>query len=965
MKQNGVTDDALCLYLFPYSLTHHATAWFDRLLKNSIHTFQEMASKFLSKYDPPSMVTKLRNDISNFRHLLDESLFKAWEHLYEKETFMKRRPEECYDLIENMTAHHNDWDTSAHRGESSSSITSSSFEIAAFTQKMSEIRKDILQMYRTNRQVNSVTHSCETCGGPHSYYECQATGGYTQDVYATSETYNAGGNSYQPQGNRNLLSYRSNNFLGPPGFNPPNNQNQGNNQNFQKNQNRFNQGQGYNQNRAQPNVPSLEEMMLQHMRLTEAKMQQMQNHNDQQIQHLKTQNTQMANLMGQVQKALQERPQGALPSNTIPNPREEIKAITTRSGNVLAGPSILPPPPFSSSKEVERDPETITNQVLPESTTRVPPPVVQPSPSSRSSEIPPSPTSTSSELPKRNPHQPQILYPSRLNKEKLQDKSDIQVHKFFQMLKKLHFNISLAEALALMPKYHKMLKDLLSDKEKLLGLANTSLTENCSAVLLKKLPEKLGDPRKFLIPCDFPELEKCMALADLGASINLMPLSVWKKLMLPELVPTRMTLELANRSIAYPAGIAEDVFIQVGKFTFPADFVVADYDADPRVPLILGRPFLRTARALVDVYGKELILRDGDEKLIFHADSTSKHPQKHVNESINMINFINITCEDRFEEVLKIKKSNHPFSGSTTSPSDSFPSLTPFKTSDSLLEEFTDELGLLDPFPLRNEDDNFDPEADLREIEYLLNHDPSTDSSPTIDIDIIDPILERFTYEPALVYSSPPRDDDDDDDDLFDLKSDNDEWKKLLYVTQDKNLKEKTSTEAPLILEERNFLSISSDQELLFPLELSVTETLLSFSSENEDKVFNPEILISKGVYSFTLIPYDREDHRACFQSSNHSVSDHLHVGYEVRVSGGRAKHWYTRYGIPSQSLAWFKEAAGRENFLEASFTRSSTRNDEYAPRSRAMIGWLPERTKMPPPTLGYLMDTQSSSLDD
>ncbi|GJV21166.1 reverse transcriptase domain-containing protein [Tanacetum coccineum] len=265
----------------------------------------------------------------------------------------------------------------------------------------------------------------------------------------------------------------------------------------------------------------------------------------------------------------------------------------------------------------------ITDQVLPESTTRVPPLVVQTSLSSRSSEIP-LPTSSSSEIPKRNPHQPQIPYPSRLNKEKLQDKSDIQVHKFFQMFKKLHFNISLAEALALMPKYHKMLKDLLSDKEKLLGLANTSLTKNCSAILLKKLPEKLGDPGKFLILCDIPELEKCMALADLGASINLMPLFVWTKLILPELVPTRMTLELANRSIDYPTGIAEDVFVQLGKFTFPADFVVVDYDVDSRVPFILGRPFLRTACALVDVYGEELILRDGDEKSIFHADTLNR-----------------------------------------------------------------------------------------------------------------------------------------------------------------------------------------------------------------------------------------------------------------------------------------------------------------------------------------------------
>ncbi|GJQ98389.1 reverse transcriptase domain-containing protein [Tanacetum coccineum] len=207
-----------------------------------------------------------------------------------------------------------------------------------------------------------------------------------------------------------------------------------------------------------------------------------------------------------------------------------------------------------------------------------------------------------------------------------------------------------------------------------------------------------------------------------------------------------MTLKLANRSLAYPVGIAEDVCIQVGKFTFPADLVVIDYDVDPRVPFILERPFLRTARALVD----------------------------HGNESINMINFIDITCEDNFEEVLKIKKSNHPFSGNTTSLFDFSPSLTPFETSNSLLEEFTDELALLDPFPPRNEDDNFDPEADLREIEYLLNRDSSTDSSPKTDIDITDPILEIFIDEPALVYSSQPGEDNDDDDDLFDLKYDND-----------------------------------------------------------------------------------------------------------------------------------------------------------------------------------------------
>ncbi|GJR26877.1 reverse transcriptase domain-containing protein [Tanacetum coccineum] len=276
-------------------------------------------------------------------------------------------------------------------------------------------------------------------------------------------------------------------------------------------------------------------------------------------------------------------------------------------------------------------------------------------------------------------------------------------------------------------------------------------------MLLKKLPENLRDLGKFLIPCNFSGMDVCHALADLGASINLMPLSIWKNLSLPELTPTRMTLELADRSITRPKGLAEDVFVKVGKFHFPTDFVVIDFEADPRVPLILGRSFLRTACALIDVYKGELILRDGDEQLIFHVDSTSKLPQKHANESINMINFIDVIYEDSFEEVLRLKKSNHPSSGSTTPFSDSRPSLTSFETSNSLLEEFVDELALLDPFPPGNEDVDF--ESDLREIELLLNCDPSTDFSPKI---IIDPNPERFINEPALVCLPPPGDDDDD-----------------------------------------------------------------------------------------------------------------------------------------------------------------------------------------------------------
>ncbi|GJR05926.1 reverse transcriptase domain-containing protein [Tanacetum coccineum] len=245
------------------------------------------------------------------------------------------------------------------------------------------------------------------------------------------------------------------------------------------------------------------------------------------------------------------------------------------------------------------------------------------------------------DVPKNLP-KPNIPYPSRRDDQKSRDKASTQMEKIFQIFQDLRFDISFADALLLMPRFAPTIKSLLMNKEKLLELAKIPLNENCSAMLLKKLPEKLGDPGKFLIPCNFPGIDVCHALADLGASINLMPLSIWKKLSLPELTPTRMTLELADRSITHPKGLAEDIFVKVGNFHFPTDFVVVDFEADPRVPLILGRSFLRTSRALIDVYEGELVLRDGNEQITFHVND----PQKHDNESIKMVND---ACKDNFK----------------------------------------------------------------------------------------------------------------------------------------------------------------------------------------------------------------------------------------------------------------------------------------------------------------------------
>nr|GEY30562.1 reverse transcriptase domain-containing protein [Tanacetum cinerariifolium] len=186
--------------------------------------------------------------------------------------------------------------------------------------------------------------------------------------------------------------------------------------------------------------------------------------------------------------------------------------------------------------------------------------------------------------------------------ERRRDQANEQIEKFYEIFKDMSFEISFTDALILMPKFASTLKALIGNKEKLSEMSRTPMNEHCSTVIQNKLPRKLGDPGKFLIPCEFPGMDECLALADLGASINLMPLYVWEELSLLELTPTCMTLELADRSVSKPIGIAKDVSFKVGVLHFPADFVVIDFEPDPQVPLILERCFLKTGRALIDVH---------------------------------------------------------------------------------------------------------------------------------------------------------------------------------------------------------------------------------------------------------------------------------------------------------------------------------------------------------------------------
>ncbi|GJW04616.1 reverse transcriptase domain-containing protein [Tanacetum coccineum] len=588
IKVNGVTDDALRLYLFPHSLTHHATAWFDHFPRNSITTFEQMAKMFLEKYFPPSMVTKLSNEITNFHQRLDESLFKAWERyklsidrcpnhnmlpvtqidtfyngltLRHRDTinaaaggtFMKRRPKECYDLIENMTAHHNDWDTSAQRSESSSSVTSSNPEIVALKLEMAEINKNLMKMLQINQQVKAVTPSCETCGG----------------------------NSYQPQGNRNLLSYRSDNYLGPQGFNQNQNRsnqdqnyqnrNQGNNHNQGNNQgrNQFFQGASHVQNPPlayqapahqapgyqalvhqapipQPQVVTTTEF-TNYMKENNAILKNIQTN----MTSLTNSNLELKNMFGQFMKmnTASTSGSGTLSSNTITNPKKDLKGITTRSGVAYQGPTI-PTTSSSSPEVVERETEVAKDTVPP---------------------------------------------------------------------------------------------------------TNNRSTEDVQPLVVQ-------------VETQVPKLRaRCCS--------------------------------------------------------------VVDFDADPRVPLILRRSFLKTGRALTDVYEGELTFCVRNKAVTFNLYQTLRYSVNYNDMTANRIDVIDMACEEYSQEVLGFSDmiaSGNPTPYYDPIISNSSPTLTPFGDSDFLLKEVDAFLAFEDdPTSLEVDHSYYDSEGDILLLKAFLNDDPS------------------------------------------------------------------------------------------------------------------------------------------------------------------------------------------------------------------------------------------------
>nr|GEU60893.1 reverse transcriptase domain-containing protein [Tanacetum cinerariifolium] len=556
IKVNGVTDVALRLYLFPHSLTHHATAWFDRLLRNSINTFEQMAKMFLGKYFPPSMVTKLRNEITNFRQHPDESLFEAWERymlsidrfpnhhmlpvtqidtfyngltLRHRDTinaatggtFMKRRPEACYDLIENMTAHHNDWDTSAQ-------LTSKS--------------KQLLQ---TVKLVVVLIPSL-----------------IVQPLLATLKTYML----------REPIKGASHGQNPPPAYQAP------------AYQAPAYQAMVYQSSVHQPQIPQPQVVTTNEftnfMKANDAILKNMQTN----MTSLTNSNLELKNMFGQFMKmnTASSSGSGTLPGNTITTSKEELKGITTRSETAYQGPTIPTTTSSSLPLIVERETE-IESLIL--NSEPVVAPIIEPVAS---------PVSAS------KPNQrPSIPYPSRFQDQKL------------------------------------------------------------------------------------------------------------------------------HRSISRPVGVAEYVYVKVGKFYFPTDFVVVDFDAYSRVPLILERYFLKTERALIDVFEGELTLRVGKEAITFNLDQTLRYSPNYNDITENRIDVIDMAYEEYWQEVLgysDVIASGNPTPYYDPIISTTSSTLTPFENSDFLLEEVDAFLALEDNPTSPEVDQSYvDTEGDILLLKAFLN----------------------------------------------------------------------------------------------------------------------------------------------------------------------------------------------------------------------------------------------------
>ncbi|CAL1355580.1 unnamed protein product [Linum trigynum] len=648
LKINGVTAEALQLRFFPYSLSGKALRWLNNRPPRAITSWDDLFNKFMARYCPPSKTAEWRKKITHFEQEEDETLRDAREryseyflqcprHGFEEQfrikTFygglmqedkfiidslcqgklMNMAPPQITEILEDMELRGYDWGLTRSGRRSNERGVRSVGASAPLEAKLDKLLKVMLE---DKRQGKRAVMSCDWCSSTsHEIAECQAMKEATTpeeqiNYVANARVNNPYSNTYY-RGWRNHPNFdwaspvnpRPSSFQGPTGnFQPrptfiqQRPQLQGSNfqQPYQP------QGAlGFQQQHQPDKLSKLEELMNTFVSTISQKFEKIEQFMDvattkftsveaglrSHQASLQSLEVQIGNLAG----VLTKRPKGALPSQTMVNPKDQVgvNALQVRSVKVV--------PEVSTGEEMEKEETTpIRREKKPSMNER---------------------KAASKALPKDG-YLPPLPYPTRMYKERL----DNECGGFMEMLHNLHLNVPFLEAMAQMPRYAKYLKGFLINKPRLEGLANATLGEECSSFLLDRLPKKHSDPGSFTIPLDIGDHHIDNALADLGASVNVMSYKLFKNLEVGDLKTSKLSITLANRSVISSRDIVEDMMVRVGKFCYPTDFVIFGISEDSDMPLILIRPFLATAKASIDVNEGTLILRDGKERIKLEID---------------------------------------------------------------------------------------------------------------------------------------------------------------------------------------------------------------------------------------------------------------------------------------------------------------------------------------------------------
>ncbi|KAJ9555511.1 hypothetical protein OSB04_010125 [Centaurea solstitialis] len=661
LRINGLDEEAIRLKLFPFSLKDGVKEWLEGHEPNFFTTWDALAKAFITRYFPPGKTANLTKAITNFAQGPMEELYEAWERFKNLQrncphhgiedwrlvqlfynglrpetrfaidtsvggSIMTKTPGAIKDLIENLAINHYQWPSErALHGRMPSTPESDAMAtlVAKIENLNATFEEKIAQITKVPQQPQDAPNICVVCGGlGHDSTMCPSTAGMTlEELNALqvqprgqyrvhdpfSPTYNPGWRDHP------RLSYKNNQ---PPPMQQPPPQPQFQPQpqqqvlqpqpQFQP-QPPFPQQQPYYppqpQPQYQPRVPPppppnqplqpppqrsyLETLLETQIAQQNQKNDYFQNSLTQVTTRLEAMSTHNKMLETQITQLAQQiansvRPQGQLPGQPEPNPRAQMNAITLRDGKVL--------------KEVERKTRNVVSHGDNGGVSKA-----NEGGNVGQADVTPVESSV-----KKSTHVP---FPARLAKAKLEAK----LGKFLEMMKQLHINIPFMDAITEIPTYAKFLKDLISTKRR----SRILLSEECSALITTVVPEKLGDQGSFSIPCSINGLSIHRALCDLGASVSLMPLAIARRVHLGDLKATNISLQLADRSIKYPVGVLEDLPLQVGSFIVPCDFVVLEMIEDVNTPIILGRPFLATAGAIIDVKHGKLSLNVGKEKVEF------------------------------------------------------------------------------------------------------------------------------------------------------------------------------------------------------------------------------------------------------------------------------------------------------------------------------------------------------------